>query len=142
MTSSAAAFTHRPSLCSQKEGERFVAMLRPAALQGHSSVDEVGNRRCRAAAASFLLGAEEGCSLGERKVTGRGGWVKAGGQKRLATRRPGPGSRIFLQALWASLMLEQKTKALHGRSCLPVPPTSGLHSTRARRPATFWIKEC
>lgn len=87
MTSSAAAFTHRLSLCSQKEGERFVAKLRSAALQGHGSVDEVGNRRYRAAAASFLLGAEEGCSLGERKGDGKEGLGKGGWSEEVGNQR-------------------------------------------------------
>lgn len=115
---------------------------RSAALQGHGSLDIVGNWKYGATAASFLLGAEEGCSLGKGKVTGRRNWVKAGGQKRLVTRGPGPGSKIFLQAVWANPMLEQKTKALPGSTCLPVTLISGLHSTHARRPGTFWIKEC
>lgn len=69
ITSAAADFTHIHSLCSQEEGERFMATL--CSLQGHGSLDVVGNWKYGAAAASFLLGAEEGCPLGKGKVTGR-----------------------------------------------------------------------
>lgn len=53
--------------------------------------------------------------------------VKAGSQKRLAARRPGPRAGHFFQIVWVNLMSIQKPKVLWAvGACLSLPPLTSI----------------